>query len=413
MARKRGNDADREVRDTPAPATGNIRVPVPGERSERGLNALITAAGWRGFVLRYRINGRERSYTIGGWPNWTTEQARARARELRQLIDQGIDPHEQDAQVRAEAVIVTEFWRQVYEPLHVVTLRSSWAGDVRAIKRNDVLPKLGSRPIREIDQADIAALHRAITKRGAPKQANRTVAAISNMMSWAERPHITEDGRRIPALRPKHSNPCSGIKRNPEEPRQRFLQPDEMTRLAEALERHPERTTVALVRFLLFTGARFGEAASARWDQINLELGTWTKPSSHTKQKREHVTYLSKPALMLLQELHERNGSSPYLFPGPTGKPITTIKTFWRSATRQAGLERVRVHDLRHSFASVLAANGGSLLLIGQLLGHTQAKTTLRYAHLVDSVQREAVERAGAVIAGNNAQSAELVQLRR
>jgi integrase len=141
--------------------------------------------------------------------------------------------------------------------------------------------------------------------------------------------------------------------------------------------------------------------------------GTWTKPGSHTKQKREHVAYLSKPALVLLQELHERNGSSPFLFPGPTGRPLTTIKTFWRSLTEQAGLEGVRVHDLRHSFASVLASGGASLLLIGQLLGHTQATTTRRYSHLVDSVQREAVERAGAVIAGNDTQRAELLPLRR
>ena len=154
------------------------------------------------------------------------------------------------------------------------------------------------------------------------------------------------------------------------------------------------------MRFLLLTGARFGEAATATWAQFDLDLGTWTKPSSHTKQKREHVVPLSAPVLLLLQQLHARNGSSDFLFPGPTGQPVTTIKRFWGSVTRQAGFEGVRVHDLRHSFASVLASGGASLLLIGQLLGHTQAATTARYSHLAASVQREAVERAGAAIVG-------------
>jgi integrase len=221
-------------------------------------------------------------------------------------------------------------------------------------------------------------------------------------MNHAERPHIAEDGERIPALRPPFSNPCRAVARNPEERRQRFLSPAEMARLADVLGRRPERISVALVRFLLLTGARFGEAANAIWAQFDLEGGTWRKPSSHTKQKKEHVVPLSAPALMLLQQLHEANASSPYLFPGPTGKPITTVKTFWRSVTRQAQLDGVRTHDLRHSFASVLASGGASLPLIGSLLGHTQAATTQRYSHLLDAVQREAVERAGAVISGRS-----------
>jgi integrase len=295
---------------------------------------------------------------------------------------------------------VAEFWRRVYDPQHVPTKRPRWARDIRSMMRNDILPRLGSRPVKDVDHADVAALVRTITKR-APARANRARDALSHMMNWAERPHITDDGERIPVLRPPHSNPCRGVTRNPEEHRQRFLAPAEMARLAEALERRQEHTSVALVRFLLLTGARFGEAANATWSQFDLELGTWRKPSSHTKQKREHVFPLSAPALVLLRDLHDRNGSRPHPFPGPTGRPVTTIKTFWRSVTRQAGLEGVRVHDLRHSFASVLASGGASLLLIGQLLGHTQAGTTQRYSHLVDSVQREAVERAGAVIAGH------------
>jgi integrase len=397
---------DKIVDALPVPAKGNQRTP---DAEVSGFNARVTAAGDRGFVLRYRIHGRERLYTIGSRPTWTTVAARNRAKELRRLIDQGIDPHEQDTKERDEAITVADFWRRVYDPHHVVTLRPSWARDIRSMMRNDILPRLGNRPVKDVDHADVAALHRHITKR-APARANRARDALSHLMNWAERPHITEDGERIPALRSRFSNPCRDVARNHEEARQRFLSPAEMARLVAVLDRRPERVSVGLVRFLLLTGARFSEAANATWSQIDLGAGTWTKPSAHTKQKREHVAYLSKPTILLLQLLHEQNGASEYLFPGPTGQPITTIKTFWRSVTRQAGLEGVRVHDLRHSFASVLASGGASLVLIGQLLGHTQAATTQRYSHLVDSVQREAVERAAAVIAGG--QAADVVNIK-
>jgi integrase len=400
---------DKTVDGLPVPAKGNKRYP---DSEVRGFNARVTANGERGFELRYRIHGRERLYTIGSRPTWTTIAARNRAKELRRLIDQGVNPHEQEAKERGEAVTVAEFYARVYEPLHVSTKRPKWARDVRSMMRNDILPRLGGRPVKDVDHADVAALHRQITRR-APARANRACAALSHLMSYAERPHITDDGERIPALRPPFSNPARGVARNPEERRQCFLSPPQMGSLADVLDRREQnaRVSVALTRFLLLTGCRFSEAANATWSQFDLERGTWCKPSSHTKQKREHTVPLSAPALLLLRDLHEQNGSSEFLFPGPTGQPITTIKTFWRSVTRQAGLEWVRIHDLRHSFASVLASGGASLLLIGQLLGHTQSQTTQRYTHLVDSVQREAVERAAAVITGQSL--AEIVPLRR
>jgi integrase len=387
---------DKMVDTLPIPPKGNKRYP---DSEVKGFNAQITAAGERGFVLRYRFHGTERLYTVGSRRDWTTVAARTQAKGLRRLIDQGIDPHDQDAQERDEAITVTEFWRRIYDPLHVATKRTRWARDIRSMMKNDILPRLGGRAVKDIDHADVAALHRLITRR-APARANRARDAISHMMTFAERPHILDSGERIPALRPPHSNPCRNVARNAEERRERFLTPAEMARLAAILEQRQERVSVALVRFLLLTGARFGEAANATWEQFDLDRGCWRKPSSHTKQKREHIIPLSAPALLLVQQLHKENGSSEFLFPGPTGQPITTIKTFWRSVTRQAGLEGVRVHDLRHSFASVLASGGASLVLIGQLLGHTQAATTARYSHLVDSVQREAVERAAAVITG-------------
>jgi integrase len=384
-----------DIAALPRPAKGNKRYPD----KVRGLNILVTAGGWRGFVLRYRVAGRQRQMTIGEFPAWSISAARARALELRRLVDQGIDPLQQEADDRAAGMTVSSFYYLVYEPLHVETKRPSWARDVRSMVVNDIIGPIGGLAVQDLDQADIAAMLRHVSKR-APVRANRVRAVLSHLCAFAERAHVLDDGTRIPPLRPRHSNPVEGIPRNGEDARQRYLSQPELAALATVLEHHKERISVALVRFLLLTGCRFGEAAGATWDQFDFERGTWTKPSSHTKQKRVHTVPLSAPALALLAELRAADGAGPYLFPGATGKPITTVKSFWRSVTRQAGLEGVRVHDLRHSFASLLASSGASLLLIGQLLGHTQSVTTQRYSHLLDDVQREAVERAAAVIGG-------------
>jgi integrase len=386
---------DKAIASLPAPARGNQRTP---DSEIPGLAVQVSAAGHRAFVLRYRLRRKERQLTIGAFPTWTTTAARHRAKELRRQIDQGIDPFEQETAAIAAAMTLEDYWRRVYEPLHVTTKRPKWQYDIRSMMRADILPAIGSRAIKNIDSADVAALHRRISKR-APLRANRVLSCLSHLMNFAERPHILETGERIPTLRPAFSNPARGIAKNHEEARQRYLNTAEMAALADVLGRRSEATSVALVRFLLLTGSRFNEAANATWVQFDLGRGVWTKPSSHTKQKRTHTVPLSAPALMLLQELREQS-SSEYLFPGAHGRPITTVKTFWRSVTRQAGLEGVRVHDLRHSFASTLASGGASLPLIGSLLGHSQPGTTARYSHLVDSVQREAVERAAAVITG-------------
>ena len=184
--------------------------------------------------------------------------------------------------------------------------------------------------------------------------------------------------------------------------------------LAAALDAHPERTTVALIRFLLLTGCRFGEATNATWNQLDLERGTWTKPSAHTKAKRQHVVPLSALALALLAELQANAASNP-LFSRHRRRDARSRGSRQAGGTlqRAADLPGVRIHDLRHSFASALAASGASLQLIGSLLGHSQIATTARYAHLADDARREAVERVGALVVGSAGQSGKVVEWRR
>jgi integrase len=164
---------------------------------------------------------------------------------------------------------------------------------------------------------------------------------------------------------------------------------------------------------LLLTGARRGEVLSMAWDQIDFEKGTWTKPSSHTKQKATHHVPLSAPALQLLAEMRD-GSSSAYVFPGRDGVGHRVdLKRPWPEVCKAAGIKGLRLHDLRHSFASVAAAGGASLPIIGKLLGHTQPGTTARYAHLDVDPLREVAERVGALIDGAGKAGAEVVKLRR
>jgi integrase len=182
---------------------------------------------------------------------------------------------------------------------------------------------------------------------------------------------------------------------------------------------HPARQSANAVRLLLLTGARRNEMLSARWSQFDLTAGVWVKPAASTKQGKQHRVPLSRPAILLLSEMktaadHEnalrlRDGAgSPEvnLFPGANGKPQTDLKRFWASVCSKAGLIGVRVHDLRHTHASILASLGLSLPIIGSLLGHTQASTTQRYAHLMDDPLRAATERLGQIVTGTSGSGA-------
>ena len=166
------------------------------------------------------------------------------------------------------------------------------------------------------------------------------------------------------------------------------------------------------MRLLLLTGARRGEVLSMTWDQIDFENGTWTKPSAHTKQKKTHHVPLSAPALQLLADMRGTSNSE-YVFPGRGTEHRSDLKKPWASICDVAGIEKLRLHDLRHSYASLAAAGGASLPIIGKLLGHTQVATTGRYAHLDVDPLREVAERVGAIVAGAGKPGAEVKELPR
>ncbi len=383
---------DAEVRRLAPPAKGNK---ITYDKDVAGFGARVTAGGGRSFVLNYRAAGRERRITIGSFPDWSVSGARERARELKREVDVGHDPMAERDRART-AQTMGELC-DAFESDYLPRRRPSTAADYRSLMKLYIRPRWSSIKVEAIRHADVAALHRELAKR-APYRANRLVALLSVMMSVAIKQGIRSD------------NPAAGIEKAHEEKRERFLSPAEIARLAGALAEHPERSTANAIKLLLLTGARRGEVLSATWGQFDIAAGVWTKPSAHTKQKREHRVPLSAPALALLADMRAQ-AEGDYLFPGRDGGHLQEVKRSWASVCGAADLTNVRLHDLRHSFASILASGGLSLPVIGQLLGHSQPRTTARYAHLYDDVLRAATERVGAVVTAGTKPPAELVEL--
>jgi integrase len=393
---------DSQVRAIEPPDTGN-RITYDAET--KGLGMRVTSAGARAFVLNYRAEGRERRITIGSFPDWSVKAAREEAKALKRRIDQGEDPM-QDRKDKRDAKTIADLCDR-FEEEDLPTRRASTAEDYRSLLRLYVRPRFGNMKVAALRHTDIAALHRE-TARRAPYRANRLVAVLSVLMAKAVKESWRPD------------NPTKGIERAHEEKRERFLSPAEIVRLAAALAAHPEKTSANAIRLLLLTGARRGEVLSATWKQFDMAAGAWVKPSSHTKQKREHRVPLSAPALALIADIRRDVAPAcPYVFPsaktskGGGFEPLTEIKRTWSSVCETASLEDVRLHDLRHSFASVLASAGLSLPIVGALLGHSQPRTTARYAHLYDDVLRAATERVGAVVTGGGLVGAYVIPVAR
>lgn len=382
---------DKLVKDIAPPSSGNA---ITYDHETKGFGVRVTSAGARSFVVNYRASGRERRITIGSFPDWTVKAARERAKQIKQAVDRGEDPMAERHKARAEPLINDLADR--FEAEHVAKRRASTQIDYKSILRLYIRPDLGKTKVIDLRHTDVEKLHRKIAKT-APYRANRTIAVLSKMLSLAVKWEMRPD------------NCAKGIEREPEQKRERFLTPAEIARLGEALAAHGERASANAIRFLLLTGARRGEAFGAKWSDIDLAKGVWVKPASTTKQKKEHRVPLSAPTRALLAELRTkadkaeaRGETVTYVFEGNDGKPLVDIKKTWVAVCAAAGITGMRVHDLRHTYASILASAGLSLPIIGALLGHSQPATTARYSHLMDDPLRAATERVGAIVTGGD-----------
>ncbi len=386
------------------------------------------------YYVRYRIGGRKRQFTIGkhGSP-WTPDTARKEARRVLGVVATGNDPSADRETEKTSATVSDLAGRFMAE--HVRPKRKERTAEgYQDILDRLVLPKLGKLRVKDVQRSDIAKLHHGL--RESPYQANRVLAVLSKMFGLAEAWGDRDEG----------TNPCRHIEKYREKARERFLTGKELASLGEALRQAEARAVevekrrkeidtlrpvlnakatvrsrddrrvalkrietlrdeireigyvppleaIAAIRLLIFTGARRSEILTLKWNYVSIERAEARLPDSKTGAKTIHLT---PPALEVLQALPVVAGN-PYVITGAKpGSHLVNLKDPWGAIRKEAGLEDVRIHDLRHSFASIAAAAGMGLPIIGKMLGHTQPQTTQRYAHLSD----DPVKAAASAVAG-------------
>lgn len=339
-----------------------------------GFGVKVMPSGKRKYVLKYRTHGgragRQRLLGLGTHGEITADQARVLAQRALANVADGGDPQATRQSVAA-APKLSDVWDR-YERDHLPLKKPSTQRNYKTIWNDRLKPGFGKHQIQSIRRGDVDAFHKRLSD--TPYQANRTLALLSKLMNLAEQWEWREG-----------TNPCRHISKFRERARQRFLTLNEINAVRAAsdrlvAEREITANAASILELLLLTGARSGELASAQWEWVDWDLQMIALPDSKSGAK---TIYLSSAAVEVLREQLTRSKGQTYIFPGRSaGKHIHNLRKPWARTCKEVGLEGVRVHDLRHTAASLALGSGTSLAIVGRLLGHTQVQTSLRYAHL-------------------------------
>ena len=357
------------------------------DSDQRGFMLEVRQSGGKTFYQRYTDErGRERQYKIGPADAITLDQARKKARVVLAQAVLGDDPQARRRELR-EIPTLAELVRDRYLP-HVQAYKRSWKTD-EAVFRVHILPVLGARHLDEITGDAVADLMQRMRDKGyASGTINRVLIIIRFIFNLARK-------WKIPGVK---ENPTFGLNTAPDVQRDRFLSPEETQRLIASINIDENRSAAQTIMLLLLTGARRNEVSHAKWDYVDWERRTLLVPISKTGRPR--VIALNGRAMALLRAIPKLD-DNPYIFPSPiTGRPCPSLHFPWTRIKDRAGLDGVRLHDLRHSFASFLVNEGVSLYVVQGLLGHTQPRTTQRYAHLAQHTLNNAAEVVAQVIGG-------------
>ncbi|MEM6411417.1 MAG: tyrosine-type recombinase/integrase [Pseudomonadota bacterium] len=343
----------------------------------RGFGLRCSPKGRKTFILQYRQNGRTRRMSLGQFGALTPEQARELARRHLGEIAKGEDPSG-DRQRERKAPNVSALCNRFLEEHVALRCKPTTQREYKRACELFIKPKLGSLRVMAVTRPDVAELHHGLRDR--PYQANRVLGVISKMFNQAE----------IWGLRPDNTNPTRHVPKYKEHKRERYLSPEEIETLWTVLDQSVRDGSETLhvasaFKLLLLTGCRLSEIQKLKWSYIRDDV-IWL-PDAKTGPRR---VLLNQTALGILRTLPRLPGN-PYVIVGAVeGQHVTDIQKPWRRIREAAKIEDVRIHDLRHTYASIAAMAGHSLPMIGRLLGHTQAQTTLRYAHLADETTRRA-----------------------
>lgn len=360
----------------------------------------VMPTGVKSYKLMYRAQGRLRKLTLGRHGAITAEQARVLAEQALGSVAHGRDPAGDKIAARDAMLFGPAFedWLQ----RHVEAKRKRATQEsYRLTYAKHVKPKLGSRRIADIGRADVAAIHRSM--RATPYAANRAVACLRSFFSWGERQ----------GLLPENSNPAKLIEPYRERKRERLLTPDELARLGAAIKASESDEwpwAIAAIRLLILTGARRGEILAMRWADVDLSAGVVRLADSKTGAKTLHLGAPAREVIAAVPRLPD----NPHVICGrKRGGPLIGLPAVWWRIRKRADLPDVRIHDLRHAFASVAAMGGTPLLTIGRLLGHSQPAVTDRYSHFASAPLVQAADRISESIAAqlDGSQGADVIAL--
>jgi integrase len=353
----------------------------------RGFGLRVYPNSRKVYVVKCRIKGQQRFITLGQHGPVTADQARTRAYNILSEAKNGRDPAKELDQAR-KAPTMKGLGERFLKEHVAVRCKPSTQYEYKRSVELFINPKLGTRKVTDIERRDIAELHHSFSH--IPYQANRTLGVLSKMFNLAE----------VWGLRPDGSNPCLHVKKYPEQKRERFLSPEEFAALGKALreveaEGSETQSAVDAIRLLMLTGCRLGEIMTLKWNYVDLKARELRLPDSKTGAKIVHFGKTAADVLKGIKKIED----NPYVITGKKeGSRLTDLQHPWRRIRAKAGLDDVRIHDLRHSYASGALALGEGLPMIGKLLGHTQVQTTARYAHLANDPVKTAAGRVSDTI---------------
>ena len=392
MAQEKANFTKAVITAMVAPETGRTYL---HDAKEAGLVLMITATGRKTFQLYKKHKGRPVRVTLGTWPEITVEQARKKARDAKAELDAGINPNDALRQERQEMTFVDLF--NQYMERHAKPRKRTWQEDQNQIDR--YLGAFAKKKLSAITRKDVAALHARIGKT-APTAANRVLSLLSSVF-----------GRAIEFDLWAGANPCTGVRKFPEQSRDRFLSGDELRRFFEALEQEPNDTARDFFTVALLTGARRANVLEMKWPDLDLDAATWR--IGRTKNGTPQTVALVEPVVDLLRE-RRRQATSVFVFSG-TGKTghYMEPKRAWKTLLKRAGIEGARVHDLRRTLGSWQAMTGASLPVIGKSLNHKNQSTTAIYARLDLDPVRSAMEKAAAAMLATRDQAPKVIPFKK